>query len=156
MNFSLLFKLHATKPVKNIAICNISKKAVHQKLSSTTTLIRHLKTHAPTAQDPSQSILPVIKKENSTFKTSVQVHKNHKNAMLNSCLALFSTDLRPFVTIYGEGFESVINTAIHLGATYRGHITAKDILPSKHKVAEAMKTVFQSLESQSAEYSKRN
>jgi hypothetical protein len=72
---------------------------------------------------------------------SIKVSDYHEEIMLQSYLKLFSLDLRPLSSINCEGFESVISTAIELGAYYNGNITCRDLMPPRNKVRSALDSV---------------
>ena len=57
-----------------------------------------------------------------------------KSRLILKCVGYCCKDVRPFLSIEGEGFEELAQELIHIGATY-GHISAKDVLPDRTTVS---------------------
>lgn len=111
---------------KNFAICKSCKQIY--SLNGTRGIRNHSCSRLATASVGSRKI-------DAQFPVASVNLKESKKAFTKACSKFIATDLRPFNTVAGLGFEQLIQAAINIGAS-KGKVKASDIIPCRTTVTE--------------------
>jgi hypothetical protein len=65
--------------------------------------------------------------------------------VVKSCAAMCTVDMRPFVVVSGEGFQSLLQTVLDIGIASKNPIRIKDLLSDEVTVKRAAIKTYQTI-----------
>lgn len=118
-----LVRCARTKEFKNAVQCSLCKLIkLYQKGSSTSPLKKHV------CHTVDQSFSSSLGSDSDLGRPQVPITTDMKTTFRDACVQMCTGDIRPFNIVQGNHFQSLIQTAIDLGAQH-GRIEAKNLIP---------------------------